>query len=105
MLVGEEEEGRGMARENVYGKFGGCQDSGREWRERSRRVRRLLWEEKGRKGAKLRQSAVLEAHISTILLYAQSASNGVPTHVTPLVYDAVCVPTCVHSVPPSATAD
>ena len=68
-------------------------------------MRRLLWEEKGRKGAKLRQSAVLEAHISTILLYAQSASNGVPTHITQLVYGAVCVPTCVYPVPPSAMAD
>jgi len=47
MLVGEEgeeEEGRGVAREKVNGKFGGCQVSGREWRERRRRVRTLLGE-------------------------------------------------------------
>ena len=46
MLVGEEkeEEGRGVARDKVKGKFGGCQVSGREWRERRRRVRTLLGE-------------------------------------------------------------
>ena len=47
--VGEQEVGRGVAREKVNGKFGGCQVSGREWRERRRRVRMLLGE-MGREG-------------------------------------------------------
>ena len=36
------EEGRGSASVKVKGKVPGCQESGREWRERSRKVRMLL---------------------------------------------------------------